>query len=135
MHKRYLAGAILATAVVAQADEGMWLFSKPPVEKVKSSYGFEITPSWLEHLQKSAVRFGGASGSFASANGLVLTNHHVGSGQLEKLSTPERDLHKNGFYAATPEEELACPDLELKVLMSIEDVTARVRAAVAAAAT
>lgn len=134
MHRWYLAGAILATAV-AHGDEGMWLFNKPPVEKVKSSYGFEITPPWLEHLQKSAVRFGGASGSFASANGLVLTNHHVGSGQLEKLSTPERDLHKRGFYAATLEEELRCPDLELNVLMSIEDVTVRVRDAVKAAAT
>ena len=130
MRTMCLAGMVLATACGARADEGMWLFTKPPVEKVKASYGFEITPQWLEHLQKSAVHFGGASGSFVSANGLVLTNHHVGAGMIEKLSTKEKDLYNNGFYAATLEEELACPDLELNVLMSIEDVTARVRAAV-----
>ncbi|MCW1885296.1 S46 family peptidase [Luteolibacter flavescens] len=116
---------------VARADEGMWLFTKPPVRQVKEKYGFEITPQWLEHLQKSSVRFGnGGSGSFVSANGLILTNHHVGSGMIEKLSTKERDLLKNGFYAATAGEELKCPDLELNVLVSIEDVTARVTAAV-----
>jgi hypothetical protein len=126
-----LAGLLLSAALSVHADEGMWLFNKPPVRQVKEKYGFEITPEWLEDLQKSSVRFGnGGSGSFASANGLILTNHHVGSGMIEKLSTPERDLLKNGFYAKTAEEELKCPDLELNVLMSIEDVTERVNAAV-----
>lgn len=126
-----LAGILLSALSTAYADEGMWLFNKPPVRQVKEKYGFDITPDWLEHLQKSSVRFGnGGSGSFASANGLILTNHHVGSGMIEKLSTPERDLLKNGFYAKTAEEELKCPDLELNVLMSIEDVTERVNASV-----
>lgn len=109
----------------------MWLFNKPPVRQVKEAHGFEITPEWLEHLQKSSVRFGnGGSGSFVSAQGLILTNHHVGAGMIEKLSTPERNLVKSGFYAKEAGEELKCPDLELNVLMSIEDVTARVNAAV-----
>jgi len=126
-----LAGLLLSTSFAAHADEGMWLFTKPPVEKVKAAYGFEITPAWLEHLQKSSVRFGsGGSGSFVSPNGLILTNHHVGAGMIEKLSTSGRDLFKEGFYAATEADELPCPDLELNVLMSIEDVTARVTAAV-----
>jgi hypothetical protein len=131
MRKRYLAAALLSIASTTRADEGMWLFTKPPVERVKAVYGFEITPQWLEHLQKSAVRFGnGGSGSFISPNGLILTNHHVGSGIIEDLSTQEKDLRRDGFYAAKQEEELRCPDLELNVLMNIEDVTARVRAAV-----
>ena len=126
-----LASILLSALSTAFADEGMWLFNKPPLRQVKEKYGFEITSGWLEHLQKSSVRFGnGGSGSFASANGLILTNHHVGSGMIEKLSTPERDLLKSGFYAKTAEEELKCPDLELNVLMSIEDVTGRVNAAV-----
>ena len=126
-----LTGILLSATATAHADEGMWLFSNPPVRQVKEKHGFEMTPEWLEHLQKSSVRFGnGGSGSFASANGLILTNHHVGSGMIEKLSTPERDLLKDGFYAKTAEDELKCPDLELNVLMSIEDVTGRVNAAI-----
>jgi hypothetical protein len=128
-----LASLFLAVLPAVRADEGMWLFNKPPVRQVEEKYGFEITPAWLEHLQKSSVRFGnGGSGSFVSNNGLILTNHHVGSGMIEKLSTKERDLLKHGFYAATAAEELKCPDLELNVLMSIEDVTERVNAAVKA---
>jgi hypothetical protein len=126
-----VAGLLFAAALAAPADEGMWLFNKPPVRQLKEKHGFEITPEWLGHLQKSSVRLGsGGSGSFVSANGLLLTNHHVGSGMIEKLSTPERDLLKEGFYAKEAGEELKCPDLELNVLMGIEDVTARVNAAV-----
>ena len=126
-----LAGILLSALSIAFAEEGMWLFNKPPVQQLKEKYGFDITPEWLDHLQKSSVRFGnGGSGSFASANGLILTNHHVGSDMIEKLSTPERDLLKHGFYAKAAADELKCPDLELNVLMSIEDVTDRVNAAV-----
>ena len=112
------------------AEEGMWLFSNPPVDAVKERHGFVITPGWLEHLRKASVRFNGASASFVSPEGLLLTNHHVGAGTIERLSTPGRDLLRDGFYAKTPEEELPCHGVELHVLMSITDVTARVSAAV-----
>jgi len=109
----------------------MWLFNRPPVRQVKEAYGFEITPEWLDHLRLSSVRFGnGGSGSFVSANGLILTNHHVGAGMIEKLSTPKRDFLKDGFYAKDARKERKCPDLELNVLMSIEDVTAKVTGAI-----
>jgi hypothetical protein len=124
-------GLILAASLAARADEGMWLFNKPPVRQVREAYGFEITAEWLEHLQKSSVRVGrGGSGSFVSAQGLILTNHHVGSGMIEKLSTSERNLLKDGFQAKEFGDELKCPDLEINVLMNIEDVTARVNAAI-----
>lgn len=114
-------------AAVASADEGMWLFTKPPAEELKAKYGFEATPEWLEHLQKSCVRFStGGSGSFVSADGLALTNHHVGADMLAKLSTAEHDLLAEGFYAKTREDEVRCPDLELDCLWQIEDVTERV---------
>lgn len=113
------------------ADEGMWPFNNPPIKLLKSRYGFEPTQAWLTRLQQASVRFNsGGSGSFVSSRGLVMTNHHVGADALQKLSTPERNLVKNGFYARTPEEEIRCLDLELNVLVSIEDVTERVNAAV-----
>jgi len=132
--KTYLS-CVLFLAIVypmtAHSDEGMWLFSHPPVKQLKAKYGFEPTKEWLEHVQKSSVRFNsGGSGEFVSSNGLVMTNHHVGADSLQKLSPPGKDYIKTGFYAKTQEEELKCVDLELNVLMSIEDVTDKVTTAV-----
>ena len=113
------------------ADEGMWTFDNPPVKQLKERYGFTPTQEWLDHVRLASVRFmDGGSGSFVSPNGLVLTNHHVAMGQLQKISTAEKDYVATGFYAATPAEELKCPDLEVNVLISMEDVTQRVQSAV-----
>ena len=115
---------------IARADEGMWLFNKPPTEVLKKKYGFEPTAAWLEHIQKSCVRFStGGSGSIVSANGLVMTNHHVGRDVLQKFSTKDNDLLQNGFYATSADKELPCDDLYLDCLWSIEDVTERVNKA------
>ncbi len=119
------------TCSLLHADEGMWPFNNPPRKILKEKYGFEPSDQWLKNVQQSAVRFNsGGSGAFISPEGLVITNHHVGADALQKLSTPERDLVAKGYYAKTREEELKCLDLELNVLMSIEDVTQRVNAAV-----
>ena len=109
----------------------MWLFSAPPLKQIKQKYQFEPTPQWLEYLQKASVRFNsGGSGSFVSANGLVITNHHVGADTLQKISDEKHNYLRDGFYASTQADELKSADLELNVLMSIEDVTARVNGAV-----
>ncbi len=124
--------AAVMFANLAAADEGMWLYTKPPTKYLKEKYGFEPTPTWLEHVQKSSVRFNtGGSGSLVSASGLVMTNHHVGSDNLEKFSTPEKNLLKTGFYAKTAADELKCEDLELNILWKIDDVTERVKGAAA----
>ncbi len=118
----------LALAGSAFADEGLWLFNMPPAQILKANYNFVVTPEWLDHVRLSSVRFGGASGSFVSPDGLVLTNHHVGLGAIQQLSTQDKDLVKTGFYARTRAEELKVPGMELAVLQGLEDVTARVKA-------
>lgn len=113
------------------ADEGMWLFNALPNKQLAQKYDFKPTPQWAEHVMLSSVRFNsGGSASFISSDGLVLTNHHVAADTLYKLSTPERNLHTDGYYAKRQSDELKAPDLELNQLVSIEDVTERVEAAV-----
>ena len=77
---------------------------------------------WITSLSSIRLNDGG-SGSFDSPTGLLLTNHHVALGQLQKNSTPEHDYVKDGFYARTAEEEIKSPDLEVNVLVSMENVT------------
>ena len=116
-----------------QADEGMWLFNAPPRQTLKERYDFAPTDAWLEHLQKASVRFNsGGSGSFVSEDGLVLSNHHVGADALQKFGDRDHNYLRDGFYARTLAEEKRCLDLELNVLLSIADVTARVNAAIQA---
>src|SRR5499433_398290 len=122
---------IVGMTISVRADEGMWLFNAPPLKQLKEKYQFEPSPQWLEHLQKGSVRFNsGGSGSFVSANGLVITNHHVGADTLQKMGDAQHNYLRDGFYAKTQADEIKSTDLELNVLMSIEDVTARVTSAV-----
>ena len=126
-----LAVILALFATTGAADEGMWTFDNPPSKQLQEKYNFTATAQWLDHIRLSSVRFNdGGSGSFVSSNGLVITNHHVAFGQLQKLSTAQKDLVKDGFYAKSQSEELKCPDLELNVLASMENVTARVQGAV-----
>jgi hypothetical protein len=118
-------------AIPLCADEGMWTFDNPPTRLLREKYNFTPTQQWLDHVRLSCVRLNdGGSGSFVSPNGLLLTNHHVARGQLQKNSTQQRDYIKDGFYAATPEQEMKSPDLEVNVLVNLENVTARVMDAV-----
>jgi Peptidase S46 len=125
----------LCFTLIALADEGMWTFDNPPRQQWKERYQFEPSNVWLENVRLASVRLNdGGSGSFVSADGLLMTNQHVASGQLQKISTKDRDFTKEGFYARTRSEELRSPDLEINVLVSFEDVTRRVQSAVKAGA-
>ena len=122
---------VFASSTPSVADEGMWTFDNPPLKQLKDRYGFTPAQQWLDHIRLSSVRFNdGGSGSFVSPNGLAITNHHVAFGQLQKLSNAQKDYVRDGFYARTQAEELKCTDLELDVLMSMENVTARVQGVV-----
>ncbi len=125
-----LACAFLSSTL-ALADEGMWLYNAPPKDAVKAKYGFQLTQQWLDHVRLSSVRFNnGGSGSFVSPDGLTFTNHHVGAGCVQQLSTGGHDYLKSGFYAKTHAEEAKCPNLELNQLVGIEDVTEKINAGV-----
>jgi hypothetical protein len=124
------AALLMAAAPLLRAEEGMWTFDNPPLKLLKAKYNFTPTQAWLDHLRLSSVRLNdGGSGSFVSPNGLLLTNHHVARGQLQKNSTAEHDYLANGFYATTPGEEMKSPDLEVNVLVGMQDVTAKVQGA------
>jgi hypothetical protein len=137
MKFKSLISAILATVFTtssfgpALADEGMWTFNNVPKNEIKKRYGFTVSDEWLRKVQLGSVRFNsGGSGSFISPDGLVLTNHHVASETLQKISTEQIDYLRKGFYAKGRGQEIQAPDLELNVLDSLEDVTARVNGAV-----
>jgi len=126
----------LVASIPSRADEGMWTFDNPPLKQLQERYHFTPTQEWFDHVRLSCVRFNdGGSGSFVNARGLVLTNAHVARGQLQKNSTAGHDYIKAGFYAATPAQEMKSPDLEVNVLVSMENVTERVRSAVTNAKT
>lgn len=126
-----LTALLLLVSSFALADEGLWLFNAVPKQKIKARYGFEVTDAWLDHIRAGSVRFNnGGSGSWASANGLAFTNHHIAIDCMAKLASGEHDYLKTGFNAKTPAEEGKCPDLELNVVVGIEDVTKQVNEAV-----
>ncbi|MFQ6114724.1 MAG: S46 family peptidase [bacterium] len=121
----------MSSGTFSAPDEGLWTFDNPPLKQLKERYEFIPTQQWLDHVRLASVRFmDGGSGSFVSPHGLVMTNHHVAVGQLQKISTAKKNYVATGLYASTQAEELKCPDLEVNVLMSMENVTKRVRAAV-----
>ena len=127
--------AAVSVGVLSADDEGMWTFDNPPVQQLQAQYGFTPTSEWLEHVRLSSVRLNdGGSGSFVSPRGLVMTNHHVGLNQVQNLSSSDADYVTLGFYAASLADELQAPDLEINVLVSMENVTRRVNAAVTSTA-
>jgi hypothetical protein len=129
---RQISAVLMAAALFSpalRADEGMWTFDNPPTKLLQQKYNFTPTQQWLDHLRLASVRLNdGGSGSFVSPHGLLLTNHHVALGQLQKNSSAEHDYVKDGFYAETTDQEMKSPDLEVNVLVSSENVTDRINA-------
>lgn len=127
-----LAGMFLAGSGAALADEGMWTMDHLPVKQMQQQYGFTPTTQWIDLVQHAALRLAeGCSGSFVSANGLVMTNHHCANSCLSQLSKGHADYMSSGYIALRQEDEPKCPDVELNQLESITDVTAQVNAATA----
>lgn len=120
----------LTLATSTSAAEGMWTLDNLPYSDLEKNYQFKPTQEWVQKSMRSAVRLaGGCSGSFVSAEGLVLTNHHCVISCIEDLSSKEQDLVNNGFLAKNRSDEKQCPGMEINRLEKTEDVTARMQKA------
>ena len=123
--------ALTLFAGSAFADEGMWLL--PLIQKMNGKamkeLGCELTPKEIydinnTSLKDAIVQFGGGcTGEIISSEGLLVTNHHCGYGNIQKLSTVEHDYLKDGYWAMNRSEELPCEGLTVTFLQYMEDVT------------
>ena len=120
-----------------KADEGMWLLPllKKMNGKAIKEAGCKLSPSDIYSinngsLKDAIVQFGGGcTGEIVSDEGLLLTNHHCGYANIQKLSTVEHDYLKNGFWAMKRSEELPCEGLTVSFLQYMEDLTPALNAA------
>jgi len=124
--------ATLSISLAAVADEGMWTVDNFPSGDVAEKYDVDINDKWLRSAQLATTRLeNGCTGSFASPDGLILTNNHCTYGCISDLSSKDRNLSDEGFMAATRGEELQCPGQQVSVLIDFEEVTAEVSGATA----
>ena len=131
MRSRMLCAILAALAVASvSADEGMWRIGQLPVDTIANRYGVTLTPQDLERLQNAPVRISsGGTGTFASPNGLILTNHHVALDCIRTSTLAEQqkgtgeNLIERGFTAKTMSEELPCRRFRVQIERSNRDVT------------
>ena len=123
---------MLDTVTVGRFDYGkMWTFDNPPLEYFKQEYGLELSGQWFDLASKGSLRFSSnCSASFVSPHGLVMTNHHCARESISKVSKTGESLLDHGFYAEYLKDERKVEDLYVDQLVSIEDVTKRVRSSV-----
>ena len=123
--------ALTVFAGSAIADEGMWLL--PLLEKMNGKamkeLGCELTPKQIydinnTSLKDAIVQFGGGcTGEIISSEGLLVTNHHCGYSNIQKLSSVEHDYLKDGYWAMNRNEELPCEGLSVTFLEYMQDIT------------
>ena len=131
-----VATALLLMPAALRADEGMWLL--PLLEKMNSdalrNLGSRLTPEQIYSVNHSSIKDaivqfgGGCTGELISGDGLLVTNHHCGYGNIQALSSTEHNYLEDGFFAMSRAEELPCPGLSVRFLQSMPDVTDRIAA-------
>jgi hypothetical protein len=123
---------VLGLALIAGADEGMWMPHQMKDLNLKA-FGLQMNPEDLYRkdgtgLMSAVVNLGGGTGEFVSPEGLILTNHHVAYGAIQRASSKEKDYINSGFLGATREQEIPAQGYTAGVLLGYEDVTAKVNA-------
>lgn len=141
MKKFFLVLSLLTSLqFIGLADEGMWLLNKLNQLNL-SEKGFQVSADDIYNINKSSLKDGivglgnasspfrfFCSGEIISSEGLFLTNHHCGYGQIQQHSSLENDYLTNGFWAMNRGEELANPGLVVSILVEMRDVSDRVNA-------
>ncbi|MBX7241013.1 MAG: S46 family peptidase [Bacteroidia bacterium] len=119
--------------LTARSDEGMWLpILLKSIEGDMQKNGFKLTAEDIYSVNKSSMKDavvlfgGGCTGELISNEGLMLTNHHCGFGQIQSHSTVEKDYLTEGFWAMNKKEELQNPGLSVTFIIRMEDVTQKV---------
>jgi hypothetical protein len=120
----------LAFALHSPADEGMWMPHQMKALNLQSQ-GLKMNPDDLfkkdgTGLMSAVVSLGGGTGEFVSADGLILTNHHVAFGALQRASTKEKDYIQNGFLAQARGQEIPAQGNIADVLLGYEEVTDKI---------
>ena len=120
---------------ISMADEGMWLINLITQNMAQmEARGIKLTAEDIYSINHSSIKDavvqlddGSCTAELISAKGLLLTNHHCGVEAIQLHSTPEHNLLKDGFFALTLNEELSVPGKTAMLLVSVEDVTAKIR--------
>ncbi|RLD36946.1 MAG: serine protease [Bacteroidetes bacterium] len=132
----FFVGLLMLVSTNTKADEGMWI----PLLVERLNYvdmqemGLNLTAEEIYSINNSSLKDdivifgGGCTGEIISEEGLLLTNHHCGFGNIQSHSTVEHDYLSDGFWAMSKEEELVNPGLSVRFLVRIEDMTERVLA-------
>src|SRR5437867_13198728 len=133
----WVAALCAAAGATVLADEGMWRIDRRPRDVIAQKYGVRLTDADLDRLRYAPVRIqagggGGGTGTFASSQGLILTNHHVAldcirtSTLAEQNKSSADNLIDSGFTAKSPADELPCKRFKAQIELSARDVTAEV---------
>jgi hypothetical protein len=135
MRSKIFCIAFLSIATALTAAEGMFPVDKvtPAIAAEMKAMGCRFDPAdiWRPGQKSMAMAVVnlGATGSFVSAEGLIITNHHVAFGAVQSLSSPEHNYIRDGFLAAGREQEVPAPGYSVRVMTGFDNVTPRFRAA------
>ncbi len=125
--------AVILFSAFTPPDEGEWLLtqlSKLPWKNMEKT-GLHLTPSQIfdtsaTSLSRAIVLLPGGTGSYVSKDGLIITNHHIAFAGIQSVSSVQDDYLKNGFYAATKDQELSLPTYTAEIVTATTDVTSEV---------
>jgi hypothetical protein len=124
---------LFIVSTISFADEGMWVLdalNELPWEKIQAK-GLELNPKDIYNpkgvsIADAVVQIGGGTGTFVSSKGLILTNHHVAFGAIQRQSSADQDLLRKGFLASTIAEEIHAKGYRARICSGMKDVTKKV---------